>query len=179
MDKMDDKNMSHNMPQSMTTMMTSMGAMKMTGDFDLDFANMMIPHHQSAVDMAQEYLPMAKDEKIKLMAQNIIALQKKEIKELETIVANYKPIAGNSKEGANALMNAMDAMMEEMNGMKMSGNADKDFLVMMIPHHQSAVAMSEDELKYGNNLELKKLAQKIINDQKKEIEEFNEWLKDK
>lgn len=43
----------------------------------------------------------------------------------------------------------MDAMMEEMNGMKMSGNADKDFLVMMVPHHESAATMSKDELKYG------------------------------
>ncbi len=177
-DHKDMKNMGHEMSQSMRTMMASMNAVKMTGDFDLDFANMMIPHHQSAVDMALEYLPMAKDEKIKLMAQDIIALQKKEIKELETIVANYKPIAGNSGDGANVLMQAMDKMMEEMTGMKMSGNADKDFLVMMIPHHESAVTMSKDELLYGKNLELKKLAQKILDEQKKEISQFKEWLKD-
>lgn len=175
--KMNHNNMNHKMAQSMTTMMASMSAIKMSGDFDLDFANMMIPHHQSAVEMAQEYLPMAKNEKIKLMAQNIIALQKKEIKELETIVANYKPEGGNSGDGANVLMQAMDKMMEEMNGMKMSGNADKDFLVMMIPHHESAVAMSKDQLLYGKNLDLKKLAQKILDEQKKEITEFKDWLK--
>ncbi len=177
-DHMDMKNMGHEMSQSMRNMMASMSAIKMSGDFDLDFANMMIPHHQSAVEMAQEYLPMAKDEKIKLMAQNIIALQKSEIKELETILANYKLIGGNSGDGANVLMQAMDKMMEEMNGMKMSGNADKDFLVMMIPHHESAVTMSKDELLYGKNLELKKIAQKILDEQKREITEFKEWLKD-
>lgn len=77
---MDKKDISNTMPQSMTTMMASMSGLKMTGDFDLHFANMMIPQHQSAVDMAQEYLPVAKDEKIKLMAQNIIVLQKRKLR---------------------------------------------------------------------------------------------------
>ena len=87
--------------QMMKKMMDDMGAMKMSGDFDVDFANMMIPHHQSAVDMAQMYLPKAKDEKIKTMAQNIIDAQKKEIEELKTLIANHKP-AGKGDEHAGA-----------------------------------------------------------------------------
>ncbi|MCY7293068.1 MAG: DUF305 domain-containing protein [Ferruginibacter sp.] len=183
MDNMDMKNMSDEMPASMTTMMASMGSMKMSGDFDLDFANMMIPHHQSAIDMAQEYLPKAKDDKIKTMAQNIIAAQKKEIEELKTIVANHKTTETKAHSGAgheagehNELMETMNKMMDEMKGIKMSGNADKDFVMMMIPHHESAVTMAEDEISHGKNLELKKMAQKIMEDQNKEIREFQELL---
>ena len=183
MDHTDMENMGNEMPASMSTMMASMGSMKMSGDFDLDFANMMIPHHQSAVDMAQEYLPKAKDEKIKTMAQNIIASQKKEIEELKTIVANYKPNEAKANSGAghaagehNELMETMNKMMDNMKGTKMSGNADKDFVMMMIPHHESAVTMSEDELSHGKNLELKKLAQKIMEEQNKEIKEFKTLL---
>jgi uncharacterized protein (DUF305 family) len=171
--------------QMMKKMMDDMSAVKMSGDFDVDFANMMIPHHQSAVDMAQSYLPKGKDEKIKTMAQNIIDSQKKEIEELKTMIANHKPSAkkddhaggGHGADGHNELMDAMNKMMNAMKGMKMSGDADKDFAMMMIPHHQSSVDMAENEISHGKHVEMKKFAQKVINDQTKEIKEFENWLK--
>ena len=170
--------------QMMKKMMDDMNAVKMTGDFDLDFANMMIPHHQSAVDMAQEYIPKAKDEKIKSMAQNIINAQMKEIEELRTMIAAHKPAekkeehsaSGHDTGGHSELMDAMNKMMEEMKSMKMTGNADKDFVTMMIPHHKSAVDMAENEISHGKNVQLKQFAQKVINDQSKEINEFQSWL---
>jgi uncharacterized protein (DUF305 family) len=172
--------------QMMTKMDADMKAVKMTGDFDVDFASMMIPHHQSAVDMSEMYLPKAKDEKIKAMAQNIITGQKKEIEELKTLIANHKPSvkketadAGHGAGGHNELMDAMTKMMGTMKGMKMSGDADKDFVTMMIPHHQSAVDMAENQISHGKNVETKKFAQKVINDQTKEIKEFNDWLSSK
>lgn len=173
--------------QMMTQMESHMNAVKMTGDFDLDFANMMIPHHQSAVDMAEKYLPKGKDEKIKTIAQNIIAAQKKEIEELKTMIANHKPgevkkehsDGGHGADGHNELTDAMKKMMDNMKGMKMSGDADKDFVSMMIPHHQSAVDMGENQISHGKNVELKKFAQKVVNDQTKEIKEFQDWLASK
>lgn len=171
--------------QMMKKMMDDMTAVKMSGDFDVDYANMMIPHHQSAVDMAQSYLPKGKDEKIKTMAQNIIDEQKKEIDELKTLVANHKPAekkegstdAGHAGGEHNELMDIMNKTMEKMKGMKMTGDADKDFAMMMIPHHQSAVDMSENEISHGKHVEMKKFAQKVIDGQSKEIKEFEEWLK--
>ncbi len=182
-DNMEMKNLSNEMPKSMITMMANMNVIKMTGNFDIDFATIMIPHHQSAIDMAQDYLPNGKDNKIQAIAQNIIDTQKKEIEELKTIVANYKP--AETEEPLNAshrtgdhteLMATMNEMMDKMKAMKMSGNADKDFVIIMIPHHESAVTMAEDQISHGTSLELKKLANKIIDDQNKEIKEFNAWL---
>ncbi len=58
----------------------------------------------------------------------------------------------------------------------MTGNADKDFALMMIPHHEAAISMANDLLAHGKNPELKKMAQKIIDDQTKEIEDRKAWL---
>lgn len=58
----------------------------------------------------------------------------------------------------------MNDMMTEMKNMKKSGNVDKDFVMMMIPHHQSAVRMAEDQIEHGQYIEFKKMAQKIITD---------------
>ena len=76
------------------------------------------------------------------------------------------PHAGFHME-ASALMEKMGA---EMKTMKATGNADKDFAAMMISHHQGAVEMSEAYLKFGKDDELKKMASKMIEDQKKEIQ---------
>jgi uncharacterized protein (DUF305 family) len=50
-----------------------------TGDADRDFARMMIPHHQGAIDMALVELRYGKDERLKRLAQEIIVSQQEEI----------------------------------------------------------------------------------------------------
>jgi hypothetical protein len=50
-----------------------------------------------------------------------------------------------------------------------SGDADRDFARMMIPHHQGAIDMALVELRYGKDERLKRLAQEIIVDQQQEI----------
>jgi uncharacterized protein (DUF305 family) len=50
-----------------------------------------------------------------------------------------------------------------------SGNIDRDFIRMMIPHHQGAIDMALVQLKYGHDEKLKRLAQSIIVEQGQEI----------
>ena len=73
------------------------------------------------------------------------------------------------------MMNAHKKMMDGMMAMKSTGDPDKDFAMMMVPHHQGAIDMAEVELKYGKDPQLKKMAQDIIDAQKKEIEDFKKW----
>ncbi|MDK4740259.1 DUF305 domain-containing protein [Rhizobium sp. CNPSo 3464] len=65
--------------------------------------------------------------------------------------------------------------MNMMQGM-MKNDADVSFVCGMIAHHMGAISMSEVELKYGDNDEAKQMAQKIIEAQKKEIEEMSKWV---
>lgn len=63
---------------------------------------------------------------------------------------------------------AMTTMMAGMD-VKPSGDVDRDFAAMMIPHHQGAIDMAIAELRYGHNEQLKRIAQEIIVDQQQEI----------
>ena len=63
---------------------------------------------------------------------------------------------------------AMSKMMEGM-AVKPSGDIDRDFAAMMIPHHQGAIDMAQAELRYGKNEQLRRIAQEIIVDQLQEI----------
>src|SRR5258708_40288103 len=63
---------------------------------------------------------------------------------------------------------AMTRMMAAMQ-IKPSHNVDKDFVAMMVPHHQGAIDMAKAELSYGHNEPLRRLAQEIIATQQQEI----------
>jgi DUF305 family protein family protein len=63
---------------------------------------------------------------------------------------------------------AMDKMMAGMS-VKPSGDVDRDFAAMMIPHHQGAIDMAQAELRYGRNEQLRRIAQEIIIEQQQEI----------
>ena len=66
--------------EAMKKMDGEMGAMKMSGKPGVDFAMMMIPHHQSAIDMAQAYLVSGEnDPELTKLSNEIIAAQEKEI----------------------------------------------------------------------------------------------------
>ncbi|WP_082077373.1 DUF305 domain-containing protein [Bradyrhizobium sp. LTSPM299] len=63
---------------------------------------------------------------------------------------------------------AMRKMMADMM-IKPSGDIDRDFVEMMVPHHQGAVDMAKTELEYGRNARLRRLAQQIVATQQREI----------
>ena len=63
---------------------------------------------------------------------------------------------------------AMSKMMVDM-GIRPSGDTDRDFVAMMVPHHEGAIAMAQAELRYGHNEQLRRMAQEIIVTQQQEI----------
>ena len=63
---------------------------------------------------------------------------------------------------------AMQRMMSGMN-IEPSGDVDRDFSAMMIPHHQGAIEMAQAELRHGQNEQLRRIAQEIIVEQQQEI----------
>jgi uncharacterized protein (DUF305 family) len=156
------------------SMMSKMQAMQMSGDFDVDFANMMIEHHQGAIDMSQAEVSSGTDEKMKAMAQKIITKQTEDQQKLRDFVKDYK--TSGMKHGEGELQKSMSEMGSKMKSMTMSGNIDKAFATMMTSHHEDGIAMSKMEVKHGMSAKLKQMAQKTITDHQKEISEFKSWL---
>jgi uncharacterized protein (DUF305 family) len=79
-----------------------------------------------------------------------------------------------SGDATQAFKAADDKMMQDMSA-DYTGNADKDFVAHMIPHHQGAIEMAQVELKYGKDPELKRLARNIIKAQHDEIAFMKSW----
>ena len=83
------------------------------------------------------------------------------------------------EEKSSPLHQAMSKSMKEMHSMKMTGDVDRDFAMMMKHHHQSGIDMARVQLREGKDPELKKQAQKIVDAQTKEIAELDRWMQSK
>ena len=71
---------------------------------------------------------------------------------------------------------AIEKMHAGMASIKPTGDNDADFVRLMLPHHQAALDMAKAELKYGEDPQMRRLAQEIVTDQQSEIELMHLWL---
>jgi hypothetical protein len=90
----------------------------------------------------------------------------------QEVLQHASPPAVRTEEGPFLAENdaAMTKMMNDMT-IKPTGDIDRDFTAMMVPHHQGAIDMAKAELRYGKNAQLQRIAQEIIVDQLQEIAE--------
>jgi uncharacterized protein (DUF305 family) len=75
------------------------------------------------------------------------------------------------------LNSSMEKMHMAMAAITPSGQRDTDFVRLMLPHHEAAIAMAKTQLLYGSDPQMRRLAQEIITDQQSEIELMRLWLK--
>lgn len=144
-----------------------------TKSVEIDFLSDMIPHHQGAIDSAKLLLEEAKTPEVIALAENIIKAQEAEIAQFKGLidkkgVKTTKISSKDYKAFGEKNAKAMESMVEAMK-IQESGNAERDFLSSMIGHHKGAIETSKVALEYSKDEVLRKIAQKIIDDQEAEI----------
>ena len=77
---------------------------------------------------------------------------------------------------SNEMHDVMMADTKRMEAMKMTGDPDHDFAMMMKMHHETAVAMAKIQLRDVKDPAMRAMAEKIVASQEKEIREFSTWL---
>ena len=86
------------------------------------------------------------------------------------------PASGAGSEAAQSLHAAHASMDQQMASVAVTGDPDRDFLAMMIPHHQGAIDMARVVIANGKNPDVRKFAEDIISHQHAEIDQMNRWL---
>ncbi|OJF10996.1 DUF305 domain-containing protein [Couchioplanes caeruleus subsp. caeruleus] len=145
-----------------------------SNDADVTFAQSMIEHHRQAIEMAAMADGRASDAEVKDLATKVRAAQQPEIDTMtQWLTAWGKPAAMPSMGGHGTDHGSMPGMMSEKDMAKLEdaqGAAfDKQFLALMIAHHEGAVEVAQEETAQGSSPDAKTLAQKIMTDQQAEI----------
>lgn len=164
---------------------TQTGNGMMSRNIDQIFIEQMIPHHKSAISMADIALEKAQHQEIKMLATNIKTSQSAEITKME---GWYKAWYGSDVPQDNDENTSRTGMMGQSRGMmgnnadtktlENASNLDKTFIEEMIPHHQMAIMMANMLLRSTTRSEMRQLAQDIISAQTKEINEMRQWYSD-
>jgi uncharacterized protein (DUF305 family) len=81
--------------QAMAAMHSQMGQVRYSESPDADFARMMIPHHQGAIDMAKVELQFGKDLRLRRLAQEILITQQSEIEVMRGVLKGYDVSSSN------------------------------------------------------------------------------------
>jgi uncharacterized protein (DUF305 family) len=84
-------------------------------------------------------------------------------------------MSGSGSRADKAMMAGMSKMQQDMAAVPMTGDPDKDFVAMMLPHHWGAIEMAKVELQYGKDPEMRRLARAIIDNQDKERAQMLAW----
>ena len=156
-------------------------------DADIMFAQMMIPHHQQAVEMSEMLLA-----KEGIPAQVVEFAQGPEIDRMNAMleVWGQQPVTDSGGMGTMDEMGGMDhGEMGGMSGMMSQEDmtaleeaqgteAARLYLEQMTAHHEGAVDMARDEVADGQNPHAITLAEQIINDQEAEIAQMQQMLTD-
>ncbi|MEV7548771.1 DUF305 domain-containing protein [Amycolatopsis sp. NPDC089917] len=143
---------------------------------DVAFAQGMIPHHEQALTMAKLVEGRTRDAKVVDLAARIQRAQDPEIQQLNGLLKSWgvAPSAGHSEHGAMSGMMTEDDLAKL--GKAKDAAFDKQWLEMMVEHHEGALAMARTALRQGSDAEVKALAQKVIDGQQAEITEMRALL---
>jgi len=159
---------------------------------DQHFIEMMIPHHQDAIAMADLALSRAKRPEVKKIAEAIKKDQTREIQEMRSWYKQWygKEVPAHSMTdmgmmgnhhsqgqgtGSGMMGQGMMNMTTDLDALKKAPDFDKEFVRQMIPHHQMAVRMAQMASGRAAHPEIRTLAQSIIKSQSDEITQMQGW----
>ncbi|WP_414837293.1 DUF305 domain-containing protein [Candidatus Nanosalina sp. VS9-1] len=139
---------------------------------DVMFMNMMIIHHDQAIDMAELAENRTDNENILELAKNISQAQTQENRQMTEWLNQLgyeRPVRGHRMAGM--------ASREEMEKLRdINGTEFNElFAALMIEHHEGGIAMSQNFYRSGENTELRKMQLQMIEAQQKEIRRMREW----
>ncbi len=160
-----------------------------TGDapIDRDFIDMMVPHHESAIAMAEIAQERAEHPELGQLADDIIGAQSAEIAQLkgwreewfdssDTPSMDEMPmLPGMSMPAGHSMSGGTMDMTGEVDGLRDTDPFDRLFIDAMIRHHEQAVEVAQIVLEQTERQEIRGLAEDIVEAQTREMEQLREW----
>ena len=155
--------------------------------FDQQFIDMMVPHHESAIAMAEIAQQRAEQPELRTLADEVVAAQSGEIEQLtewrtewfgspDTPAMDEMPtLPGMSMPPGHSMGSGTMDMSADVDALREAEPFDREFIDAMIRHHEQAVEAAEIALTESERDEVRALAEEIIAAQTREIEQLRDW----
>lgn len=148
-----------------------------TDNITINFIRAMVPHHQAAIYMCQNLLRFTNYEPLEEIARNIISTQTKGIADMREVAITTSGYS-NTRRDVNlyekAFLCITKKMICRMRNAPRSNDINLNFVNEMIPHHEGAIRMCENLLKYRIDPRLIEIANSIIKEQSEGIKQMEE-----
>ena len=149
-------------------------------DSDLNFTQMMIPHHEQAIEMADIALDplVGASDSVKAIATRIKNAQDSEVTKMKAFLTTWKQrLTGDSSDHHSDMMSGMLSAddIKKLSSLR-GAEFDRAWMTGMIEHHEGAIEMAKDVLKDGKDSAVKALANLVATVQDSEILEMKKLL---
>lgn len=166
--------------QIIDQMAEKMLSQNVTNSITINFIECMIPHHQAAIYMCENLLEYTRYQPLQKIAKDIIKTQTEGIEQMKEIASTTYGFPNTPQEikiYTATYLEITKNMIEKMKSAPRCININLDFTNEMIPHHEGAIAMCENLLQFHIDPRLKQVADSIIEQQSKGVNELKEIRK--
>ncbi len=163
--------------QILCEMANKMLSRKITDSITINFIECMIPHHQAAIYMCENLLKYTVYPPLQRIAKNIISTQTagiEQMREIAKTTSGYGSCRKNVWTYSEKYREITNSMICKMKDSPKTENINCNFIGEMIPHHEGAVKMCENLLKYYIDPRLANVAKNIIKEQSEGIRQLEE-----
>lgn len=175
----DTKNYLTRFYEILEEMIKKMEEAELTDSLSHNFIVQMIPHHMAAVEMSKNLLNYNPCRPLRAMAEDIIAMQEQGIREMTAALEPCCKLINSNQDLClyqHRFKQITRNMFTEMNNACSDNNISANFMREMIPHHQGAIYMSENALRFCVCPRLQPILENIIVSQRREVREMNRLL---
>ena len=154
--------------QILCEMSNKMLSFNMTSNITINFIECMIPHHEAAIYMCENLLTYTDYKPLYDIANNIIIEQTNGVNQMKEIVRTTQTrasILSHVTSYENTYFEIVKSMINKMKNSLRMQNINLDFTSEMIPHHEGAIQMCNNLLKFPVDQRLKMVASSIIKQQ--------------
>ena len=193
------------MMAALHTMAEHSQTLPLPDNLDLYFAQLMRENHRAAVAMSALELQRGQDPVLRTIAQDIYRAHKRLIPGLDSAIARiqalppafpdhtfqaerFSQFLGAATAGLHPAAHRIIARAEGDTLPRpeppqgavenaSTGDIDRDYAALLIPHHENSITMARAELELGRDNDLQKVAYFILLDQQREIDQVRAWLR--
>lgn len=160
-------------------MIEGMTNAQLTDSLSHDFIVQMIPHHRAAIEMSKSILQYTTCLPLQNIASNIVAAQTKSIENMQAALCRCSELCNSQQDIClyqKEFQQITQTMFTQMHNACATNDINANFMREMIPHHEGAIRMSENALRYHICPELLPILRAIITSQQAGIRSMERLL---